>query len=72
MTAESNKHLARQAQAISRRSEGLRRVAANCCLVALSYSPSIDVARLALAELERPDVRAKALELLDQLTAQGV
>jgi hypothetical protein len=42
---------------------------ANCCFVALSYSPSVNVAREALGELEKPDVRGAALELLDELAA---
>ncbi len=58
-------------QAIARRSEGLARVAANCCLVALSYSPSVEVARAALEEVGAGDVRPAALELLDQLAADA-
>jgi hypothetical protein len=65
----TNKDLAKRAREIGRSSEGLRRVAANCCFVALSYSPSLDVARSALQELERPDTRRAALALLDELAA---
>ncbi len=55
------KQLADQAQAIVRRSEGLQRQAANSVMIALSYSPSIEVAREALGELGRPDIRRAAV-----------
>jgi hypothetical protein len=64
-----NAELAKRAREIAKSSEGLKRIAANCSLVALSYSPSVDVARDALGELERLDVKRAALEMIDQLMA---
>lgn len=71
MTA-TTRDLARQAQAIAARSEGLRRVAANCAAVACSQSPSIAVARQSLEGVGLPDVRRAALRMLDELAAAQV
>ena len=68
MTA-SNKELAARAREIMQHSDGLAKTAARCVQVAVAYSPSVRVARESLAELERPDVRQAALELLDQLAS---
>lgn len=68
MTAAANRDLADQAQAIARKSEGLR-IPANCVMIALTYSTSVKAARETLGELARPDVRRAALELLGELTA---
>jgi hypothetical protein len=38
-------------------------------MIALSYSPSIDVARSALEALAQPDVRAAAIGLLERMAA---
>jgi hypothetical protein len=70
MTAPT-KPLASRAQQVARRSDGMARVAANCVFVALGYSPSPEVARDVLGELERPDVRKAAIELLDQLAVEA-
>lgn len=67
MTA-TNKLLAERASEIAKGSDGLRKTAARTAAVALAYSPSIRVAREALGELEKPDVRRAALELLEELT----
>jgi len=65
----SNKQLADKARAIARKSDG-QRIPANCVMIALTYSTSVKAAREALWELERPDVRRAALELLDELTSR--
>jgi hypothetical protein len=60
------RELADQAQEIAKGGDGVQKIAANCCMLALRHSPSVKVAREALNELGKPDVRAAALELLDE------
>jgi hypothetical protein len=66
----TTRDLAGRAQAIARKSEGLARTAANCVMIALTYSPSAGVARDALGQLAQPDVREAALALLDELSSE--
>ena len=71
MTA-TNKELAARAQSLAKGSDGLRRRAALCVGVACGTTGTVGAARAALEVIELRDVRAAALQLLDELAGHDI
>lgn len=68
MTA-SNRELAKRASQIARASDGMRRRAAGCVVMALSGTEDTDAAKATLSELWPPSLRDAAAALIDDLAA---